>query len=143
MRFDPHERPDIFRSVRPFNDKWWAVTTIIGPYDACNLVTIREKVVPFIEGYTETPTDIFVMSVAEPDDRSRTKIGGLPYLPKDSSWPVSCGKPLPFFAQVNFQQSHDIIGDTPEELLLLFGNPLVDEICFKWVKLDSTRSQNG
>jgi hypothetical protein len=78
---------------------------------------------PFVSLGVAIPVEVFVLSVGEPSNRAATKIGGLPFWPRGREWPTSLsGEPLPFLAQFNFCQSLDIIGNLPENLLLLFGH---------------------
>jgi hypothetical protein len=68
------------------------------------------------------PCDVFVLSLGEPEDRSVTKIGGLPYRPAGKPWPISAetGEPLIFFAQFNFTKSRDLFPNLPGDILLAF-----------------------
>ena len=68
------------------------------------------------------PTCFYWASERDPP-RDCTKIGGLPFWPHDRAWPESeDGRPLPFLAQFCFRESRDLVGDLPEEMLLLFGD---------------------
>src|SRR5262245_32788489 len=56
----------------------------------------------------EVPTDVFVFARGEPANRSVTKIGGLPFWPKERSWPTGkSGQPMSFVAQFCFADSMD------------------------------------
>lgn len=66
------------------------------------------------------PADVFVFGKGEPKQRDCTKIGGMPYWPKNKAWPKSKqGRPFQFLAQVNFADSRDIANDLPGDVLLL------------------------
>lgn len=67
-------------------------------------------------------TDNFVFSKGEPVRREITKVGGLPFWPKDARWPKRNGKPLIFVAQFCFMDSKDIIGALPGHILLIFAD---------------------
>ena len=94
-----------------------------GPMDACRLVKLREITREHVETGPAVPADLFILSMGEPRDRSRTKIGGLPYWSKDRPWPKSStGEPIPFMAQFNLSDSRDLIGGTEGDILLIFAH---------------------
>ena len=70
-----------------------------------------------------------------------TKIGGVPYRPRSSTWPRDGeGKPVRFIAQLCFADSRDILGDLPGDVLLIFGDDdalLVEpeRLVFEWSSL--------
>ena len=66
--------------------------------------------------------DLFVLSVGEAPARSCTKIGGLPFWKRNRPWPTIFGEPLPFLAQFNFQESQDLVGELPGDMLLVFAH---------------------
>ena len=74
---------------------------------------------------------IFVMSIGEPPQPHLTKIGGLPYLPRDVAWPLDDDfSPMPFIGQIYFSDSLSILPcDLPGDVLLFFGDPAFPE---KW-----------
>ncbi|MGD9644530.1 MAG: DUF1963 domain-containing protein [Pirellulales bacterium] len=62
------------------------------------------------------------MALGEPARPDVTKIGGLPYRPAGIPWPsTKFGAPMTFVAQFRFTESHDIVGETPGEILLVFA----------------------
>jgi len=66
------------------------------------------------------PTDVFVFAQGEPKKRHVTKIGGLPYWPKNKPWPKSdAGDPYWFLAQINFSDSLDLLPKLPGNLLTI------------------------
>lgn len=106
-------------------DKWGnrALGAIIGPRDACSLVRLRQLVREHISFGHAVPADVFLLGTGEAPSREWTKIGGLPFWPRDRPWPHGdTQKPLPFLAQFNFRDSLDIVGQLPGDLLVLFGD---------------------
>lgn len=98
------------------------VQGITGPFDACKLIRLREAVADQYDWGIGVPTDVFVMALGEPTDRSVTKLGGIPHMKRTSPWPQSRpGSPLLFIGQINFSDSLDIVGELPGEILLIFA----------------------
>jgi hypothetical protein len=82
---------------------------------------LREKAGIFNCSHRSLPTDIFIFAEGEPLRRETTKIGGIPYLPANRHWPrLPSGKPLTFVAQFCFADSHDLTGELPGDVLLIF-----------------------
>src|SRR5262245_52323890 len=83
-------------------------------------------------------TDVFVWARGEPPNPAMTKIGGVPYRPRSSTWPRNGeGKPVRFIAQLCFADSRDIFGELPGDVLLIFGDDdalLVEpeRLVFEW-----------
>ena len=120
--------------------------TIGSPFDIYSVETIRKRL--GFEGYSSLPTDVFVWSEGEPKKPYLTKIGGLPYLPKDVPWPSDAeGKPYLFVTQICFVDSKDIVPvPVPGDVLLMFvrhdgwdGEYLQcydpEDLHFQWVKI--------
>jgi hypothetical protein len=123
LSFDPNVWCDRIGPLRPDSQRQWSVRDIIGPRDACELIHLREMVRDVVSLGRPVPADVFLLSVGEPPLRDCTKIGGLPAWPYDRKWPQSTtGEPLPFLSQFCFRDSMDIVGDLPEDMLLLFGD---------------------
>lgn len=86
-------------------------------------------------------TDVFVWARGGPPNPAMTKIGGVPYRPRSSSWPRdSEGSPVRFIAQLCFADSRDILGELPGDVLLIFGDDhalLVEpeRLVFEWSSL--------
>jgi hypothetical protein len=96
---------------------------ITSPCDICNIEWLRRGMVDQYDWARRVPVDVFVMSKGEPENRFATKIGGLPYRPRDLPWPCApSGRPLTLIAQFNFTNSIDIAGKLPGDLLLVFGD---------------------
>ena len=120
--------------------------TIGSPFDIYSVETIRKRL--GFEGQPSVPTDVFVWGEGEPKKPYLTKIGGLPYLPKDIPWPKdSDGQPYIFVAQICFVDSKDIVPvPIPGDVLLLFvkhdgwdgkylGCYESDDLYFQWVRI--------
>ena len=104
------------------DDEAYEARDIIGPRDICQNEWLRRKLGDQVEWGTPVPMDVFVMGDGEPEDRTCTKIGGLPYLSKTDPWPLSdSGKPLQFVGQFNFCDSRDIAEDIDGDILLVFS----------------------
>lgn len=151
-KFDPAQW---FNRVGPFLPDptgVWVTRDVIGPRDACWVLKMREMIRRYYLFGPPVPVDMFLLSLGEAPHRDCTKIGGLPFWPRGRQWPKAtavalppfpmgptlprvtpAGAPLPFLAQFCFRESVDIIGDTPEDLLLLFGDKDVPwTIVGKW-----------
>jgi hypothetical protein len=109
---------------------------IDGPGSICNNEQLRREMKDEYDWGQPVPVDIFVMAEGEPNDRSVTKVGGLPFRGRNDEWPTTKnGEPMLFLAQFNFSDSKDIVGELPSEVLLVFGNSLsdcLDEIEMEW-----------
>ena len=94
------------------------------------------------------PTDVFVWGEGEPEKPYLTKIGGLPYLPKELPYPTDAnGQPYIFVAQICFVDSKDIVPlSLPGDVLLIFvkhdgwdGEYLQchepDDMHFEWIRI--------
>ena len=77
------------------------------------------------------PCDVFIWWPGEPSDRRMTRLGGVPYLPKDAAWPEHEGEPMTFVAQFAFHDSHDLVGALPGDVLLVFA-------AAEWSLMDGT-----
>lgn len=111
----PHIKPISVRDVYSGN-------IVTGPYDLCENEWLRRGMADQFEWGKAVPTDVFIWALGEPEDRTVTKLGGLPYRAADQPWPMRGGKPLAFLAQVNFTKSKDITGELPGDVLLIFGS---------------------
>jgi|GEM_PF-2436013 len=67
------------------------------------------------------PVDQFTFGRGEPRERYLTKLHGLPYRPRNLSWPTDeSGRPLTFLAQFSFVDSSDHMNGLPGDVLLIF-----------------------
>lgn len=98
-----------------------AAGRISGPYDIAVLEQLRETSYAYLPGIERIPTDVFVCSRGEPDQRTVTKIGGLPYRAAEKRWPIApSGVAMTFVAQICFVDSYDIVPSLPGDVLLIF-----------------------
>jgi Domain of unknown function (DUF1963) len=96
---------------------------ITSPCDICSIEWLRGGVVDQYYWGRPVPVDVFVMSKREPENRYATKIGRLPYRPRNLLWPCAAsGRPLALIAQFNFTNSVDIVRKLPGDLLLISGD---------------------
>ena len=123
--------------------------TIGSPFDIYSVETIRKRF--GYEYQPSLPTDVFVWGEGEPEKPYLTKIGGLPYLPKELPYPTdSNGLPYIFVAQICFVDSKDIVPvSLPGDVLLMFikheDNGYLDngylqchepdDLHFEWVRI--------
>ena len=96
------------------------------------------------------PCDLFVWGTGEPPDQRLTRVGGVPWLPRKTAWPVIRDVVTTFFCQFDFRDSRDLMGQRasghlPGDLLLVFVADEYSafcadeqEICFVWVSADET-----
>lgn len=109
---------------------------ITSPCDLCKVEWLRRGMVDQYDWGEPVPIDVFVMSRGEPENRYATKIGGLPYRPRNLPWPSApSGHPLALIAQFNFTNSTDIVGTLPGDLLLVFGddsNGPIEPLHLEW-----------
>ncbi len=116
---------------------------ITGPDGIAILELLRDEVLEGmnIEHIGTTPVDVFIFSLGEPERRDITKVGGLPYWPREAQWPNSTdGKPMTFCCQINFTDSKDLVGELPGDILLVFANTeyegmCIDDLSFQWMNM--------
>lgn len=118
---------------------------ITGPYDIAVVEQLRKEVFGSTLPDSRIATDIFVFNLGEPPQRNITKVGGLPYRHAQTPWPsLSNGVPLTFVGQFCFTDSHDIVGELPGEILLVFAdedglwNDEVTNIHVEWITSEIT-----
>lgn len=137
-RFPLRER--YFRDFRTqIGTVHYSAGDITSPCDICNVEWLRRGMVDQYDWGRPVPVDVFVMSKGEPENRQATKIGGLPYRPRNLAWPCApSGRPLALIAQFNFTNSLDIVGALPGDLLLIFGGDSdgpIEPLHMEWQKL--------
>jgi len=83
------------------------------------------------------PVHYFVWARGEAPQRHLTKLGGAPYLPVDVAWPLGeLGKRMRFVGQINFADSHAILGvKLPGDILLFFDDPDRGDATGLWVTM--------
>lgn len=67
------------------------------------------------------PTDVFLWWPGKARDRRATRMGGVPFLPRDAAWPHHEGREMTFVAQFAFHDSRDLVGKLPGDVLLVFA----------------------
>ncbi|HLG61136.1 MAG TPA: DUF1963 domain-containing protein [Ktedonosporobacter sp.] len=98
-----------------------ALGGMTGPCDIAALEQLRDLTYAHLPAIKRVPTDIFLWSLGETDQRMVTRIGGLPYRAAHAPWPVSpSGVPLTFVAQICFADSRDLVPKLPGDILLIF-----------------------
>ena len=115
--------------------------SIVGPYDL--VASESRRIQCGVAEYSNEKcfTDAFVWACGEPDVRSVTKVGGLPYRPEGIAWPKmsETGAPMTFLAQFCFSGSNDLVGVLPSEVLLVFAEDETfgsrDALRFEWHSL--------
>lgn len=97
------------------------LSAVTGPCDIAALEQLRDLTYAHLPAIKRVPTDIFLWSLGETDQRMVTRIGGLPYRAAHVPWPVSpSGVPLTFVAQICFADSRDLVPKLPGDILLIF-----------------------
>jgi hypothetical protein len=93
-----------------------------GPSSVCFIEQIRAIARQSESLGDAVPCDVFVLGLGEPEERAATKLGGVPYRPRNIPWPTSMQskKPLTFVAQFCFSDSRDLFPDLPGDILLAF-----------------------
>lgn len=68
------------------------------------------------------PAHYFVYALGEAATREQSRIGGLPYRPRELKWPCDAsGKPREFICQVDFSNSRALLPSLPGDILLIFA----------------------
>jgi hypothetical protein len=118
-------------------------------YSDIEHICLVDQVRPIVIGgnggsLQQWPMDMLVLARGDPEARDVSKFGGLPYRPRDLSWPVSpeSGKPMTFVAQLRFTESFDILGPLPGDVLLVFFEELhkYSPTHFEWHNLGMSDS---
>jgi len=98
--------------------------SFFGPDYICLTELLRREIDESIEVERSErwASDVFVLGLGEGPLRHGTKVGGLPYISKDEKWPISIrtGAPLTFVCQFRFDESTDLVGNLPGDVLLVF-----------------------
>jgi hypothetical protein len=122
---------------------YYQAAGIASPGNLCINEQLRDCLSDQYDWGPAEPVDIFVMAEGEPSERHVTKIGGVPYRPAGLAWPTGLdGKNAVFLAQFCFADSHDIVGDLPGKVLLVFGllppegYQYCEEVLFEWYPLE-------
>jgi hypothetical protein len=89
---------------------------------------IRREIWPDLHRHEHLPCDLFCWGCGEPALPEATKIGGLPFLDRSMPWPHDDqDRPMGFVCQINFQDSLDLCGELPGDVLLFFSKVSVSD----------------
>lgn len=111
---------------------------ICSPVDIVRLESLRRLSRIADDVGPGSPTDLFALAAGEPPQPYLSKVGGIPYRPAELPWPTEYGSRHSdcglFLGQLYFGDSRDLVGETPGDVLLVFGNEgLYDEFFhFEW-----------
>ncbi len=119
---------------------------VASPCDIYSVETDRKRL--GFNNHRSLFSDVFIWGEGESEKPYLTKVGGVPYLPKATTWPQdTAGKPYVFVAQISFVDSKDVASvPVPGDVLLIFvkhdgwsGKYLdcfePDDLCFKWIRV--------
>lgn len=130
-------REDVERHIRIMSPQ---AESVNGPRELAVMEQLRAETDLSGLGLTPLCTDLFLWNLGEPPNRAFTKVGGLPFWPKERPWPLSEeGRPMIFLAQFNFADSRDLVGELPGDILLVFLSPSVDDFSMWPEKTDDVR----
>jgi hypothetical protein len=136
---------DVERHIKLMNPGGEIITS---PFHLAVVEQLREECLAS-RNLPTVPTDVFVFARGEPQNRSVTKVGGLPFWPRARDWPMGrSGLPMTFVAQFCFADSTDLFHSLPGEILLVFADGIylkdwrdedANALRFEWVN----RSENN
>jgi hypothetical protein len=115
---------------------------ICTPKDLIQVIQVREavgKVRPLRE---TSHSDVFVWGKGAPPKPYFTKVGGVPYRPRNIPWPAQAGMACTFLFQIYFGDSRDLLKNpVPGDVMVVFGNGedfWTDEgsLIIEWYKAD-------
>lgn len=94
---------------------------VVSPMDLSQRERHIHEIVKSVRLPQSRECDALIFGYGEPECRTVTKVGGLPYWPSWRPWPVSENdSPLEFLAQINFSGSESLVPPIPSKLLSLF-----------------------
>lgn len=103
--------------------QYWVRNGASSPLEIAIAEQVRWAIWPNLDREPGVPCDVFTWAWGEPENPAITKIGGIPYFDCDDEWPIDFqGKPMGFVCQVNFQDSFDLVGKLPGDVLLFFSS---------------------
>jgi hypothetical protein len=124
----PNPKIDVGEFVRYFPGQierkaGFPVFNLFTPMD----VALRENQLSQVQSEldlgSKVPAQYFLYAEGEPDTRGQSRIGGLPYRPRDLAWPLDAtGRPKEFVCQIDFSDSHSLLPELPGEIMLLFAS---------------------
>ncbi len=125
LRFGPGIHPTIDRRalIETFPDLPVDVWNVTSASNLLGWETLREQYEVREAG--AIPCDLFVWGTGQPPNPRMTRIGGIPWLPKRTPWPVIGDVVTTFLCQFNFNDSRDLLGqrvagELPGDILLIF-----------------------
>lgn len=126
---------DVERHVEIMMPSW---DRVVSPRSVAANVQLRWEAWPEDIPRGSVATDVFVWKEGISQRREVSNIGGMPYWPADWEWP-STDEPMCFVGQFCFEDSRDLIGSLPGDLLLVFlkndrdDYQTSDQFHFEWV----------
>ena len=110
--------------------------SIISPVHAILYDKLLTAAAPMAD--ERVPVDVFVFGLGAPKSPQLTKIGGVPFRPKDQAWPSRDGVALNFIGQICFTDSFDIVSrdDCSGDVLLVFKDIGFSYYYLEWQRSD-------
>jgi hypothetical protein len=103
------------------HEKSYGLVPAISPCQFVAIERLRRELGDGSDHLATVGTDVFALALGCAARRDLTQIGGLPYWPANHPWPCDeKGAPLMFLAQFSFQDSFELTGPLPGDLLLVF-----------------------
>jgi hypothetical protein len=99
------------------------VFNLTSPFDVALRENQLRMIQPELDLGKKVPAHYLLYAQGEPDTREQSRIGGLPYRPRDLEWPAdSDGRAKEFVCQIDFSDSRSLLPDLPGEIMLLFAS---------------------
>lgn len=96
---------------------------ICTPKDLIQVIQVREEVAKKQRLVETSRSDVFVWGKGAPAKPFFTKVGGVPFRPRNIAWPVKDGKACTFLFQIYFGDSRDLLKHAlPGDVLVAFGD---------------------
>jgi hypothetical protein len=139
-RFDKDHWRGIYRAQIAQTD--WVIT---GPISSPIDIAKREEWLAAnsqaFSSFQGQPADYLVHAFGEPPQPYQSKMGGIPYRPKNAQWPVGAdGEPMQFFGQINLSNSGDLVPEANGAVLVMFhcgeDSCSTEEFRFEWYDED-------
>ncbi len=125
--------------------RWRGGQSVASPSDIVITEQRRREIQARVNVGRSVAADVFCFGIGEPELPYCTKVGGIPFRPSNSPWPVdSDGGPMTFVAQLCFCESEDLFSGLPGDVLLFFASDY--DICpsdrkrkthFEWQNLNA------
>jgi hypothetical protein len=99
----------------------WDADPVFSPAGIAINEQMRRELWPDLDQCVQFPCDLFTWAWGQPTDPTITRIGGVPYTDESEPWPHDGnGDPMGFVMQINFQDSMDLFGELPGDIMLFF-----------------------